>query len=66
MLQAVGDVLTSFIAWVGQIVTSLLQAGGDGVAAGALHPLLPLFAIGIAVSVFMVCFKCIRRVTWGA
>ena len=66
MLNAVGDVLTSFIAWVGQIVTSLLQAGGEGTAAGALNPLLPLFAIGIAVSVFMISMKSIRKVTWGA
>lgn len=66
MLQAVGDVLTSFIGWVGQIVTSLLQTAGEGVTAGALNPLLPLFAIGIAVSVFMVAFKAIRKVTWGA
>lgn len=66
MLQAVGDVLTSFISWVGQIVTSLLQTAGDGVAAGALNPLLPMFVLGIGVSVFMVAMKCIRRTTWGA
>ena len=61
MLKAVGDVLTAFIGYVGDIVTSLLNA-----ETGALSPLLPLFAIGIAVSVFMVAFKAIRKVTWGA
>lgn len=61
MLQAIGDVLTAFIGYVGDIVTSLLTA-----ETGALNPLLPLFAIGIAVSVFMVAFKAIRKVTWGA
>lgn len=61
MLQAVGDVLTAFIGYVGEIVTSLLNA-----ETGALNPLLPLFAIGIAVSVFMVSFKAIRKTTWGA
>ena len=66
MLQAGGEVRTAFIGWVGQIVTSLLQTAGDGVTAGALNPLLPLFAIGIAVAVFMVAFKAIRKVTWGA
>lgn len=66
MLNAVGDVLTAFIGYVGQIVSSLLQAGGDGVSAGALNPLLPLFAIGIGVSVFLVALKAIRKVTWGA
>lgn len=61
MLQAIGDVLTAFIGYVGEIITSLLTA-----ETGALNPLLPLFAIGIAVSVFMVAFKAIRKVTWGA
>lgn len=60
MLAEIGTVLTEFISWVGEIVTALTTSGG------ALYSLLPLFAIGIAVSVFMVCFKCIRRVTWGA
>ena len=42
------------------VVTALTTTGGD------LYALLPLFAIGIAVSVFMVAFKAIRKVTWGA
>lgn len=66
MLEQVGVVLTKFIAWVGQIVNALITAGGDGVAQGALYSLLPLFAIGIGISVFMVAFKAIRKVTWGA
>ena len=61
MLQAVGDVLTAFIGYVGEIVTSLLNA-----ETGALNDLLPLFVMGIAVSVFMVSFKIIRKCTWGA
>lgn len=60
MLAQIGTVLTQFINWVGEIVTSL--TGTDG----ALAPLLPLFCIGIAISVFMVIFKAIRKVTWGA
>lgn len=61
MLQAVGDVLTAFIGYVGQIITSLLNA-----ETGALNDLLPLFVMGIAVSVFMVSFKIVRKCTWGA
>lgn len=60
MLEQIGTVLTQFISWIGEIVTALTTTGGD------LYSLLPLFAIGIAVSVFMVAFKAIRRVTWGA
>lgn len=60
MLEQIGTVLTQFIAWVGEVVTALTTTGGD------LYALLPLFAIGIAVSVFLVAFKSIRRITWGA
>lgn len=60
MLEQIGTVLTQFISWIGEVVTALTTTGGD------LYALLPLFAIGIAVSVFMVAFKAIRKVTWGA
>lgn len=60
MLDQIGSVLTEFISWIGEVVTALTTSGGS------LYALLPLFAIGIAVSVFMVAFKAIRRVTWGA
>lgn len=60
MLEQIGTVLTQFIGWIGDVVTALTTTGGD------LYALLPLFAIGIAVSVFMVAFKAIRKVTWGA
>lgn len=60
MLAEIGTVLTEFISWIGEVVTALTTTGGG------LYALLPLFAIGIAVSVFMVAFKAIRKVTWGA
>ena len=60
MFDAIGQVLTAFIGWVGTVINALVNAEGN------LYALLPLFAIGIAVSVFMVAFKAIRKVTWGA
>ena len=60
MLAAVTSILTTVIDWIGTVVTSLV--GADG----ALAELLPLFAIGIGVSVFMFAMKAIRKVTWGA
>lgn len=66
MFEAIGDVLTAFIGWLGTVINALVTAPGEGVTGGALYGLLPLFAIGIAVSVFMVAFKAIRKVTWGA
>ena len=60
MWTAITDAFTAFIGMVGQMVTALTSTNG------ALAGLLPLFAIGIAISIFMVSMKAIRKVTWGA
>lgn len=54
MWTAIQDAFTNFITMVGELVTALTGQ------AGALAPLLPLFAIGIAISIFMVGFKAIK------
>lgn len=58
MMDAVTAALTTVINWVGSVVTALMTGG-------ALEALLPLFAIGIAVSGFRMAMGSIRRVTWG-
>lgn len=60
MLQAVTSALGTVIEWVGTVVTSLV---GE---AGALSELLPLLAIGVAISALMFGIKAIRSVIWGA
>lgn len=60
MLNAVTTALSTVISWIGTIITSLTQASGG------LSELLPLLAIGIAISAFMFGIKAIRSVTWGA
>lgn len=60
MWSAVQTAFSSVITMVGDLVTALVGENG------ALAPLLPLFAIGIAISLFMVGFKAIRKITWGA
>ena len=45
MLAAVTSGLTTVISWVGTVITAITGENG------ALAPLLPLFAIGIAISV---------------
>ena len=60
MWNAITTAFTAFIGMVGELVTALTGTSG------ALAGLLPLFAIGIAISIFMVGFKAIRKVTWGA
>ena len=47
MLTEVGTALTSVIGWVGDVVTALTTS------TGALYALLPLLAVGIAVSALM-------------
>lgn len=58
MWDAVSDAFGSMITLVGSFLTALLS--------GALSGLLPLFAIGIAISLVMVAVKIVRKVTWGA
>lgn len=60
MLEAVTDGLAEVITWVGSVVTALTSTEG------ALKELLPLLAIGVAVSALMLGIKAIRSFIWGA
>lgn len=60
MLQAVTDAISTVITWVGTVITALTGTNG------ALAPLLPLFAIGIAISAVLLGVKLIKSVVWGA
>lgn len=60
MLEAVTTALTTVIGWVGTVVTALT---GE---AGQLKDLLPLLAVGVAVSALMLGVKAIKSFIWGA
>lgn len=60
MLAAVTSGLTTVIGWVGAVVSSLVGESGE------LSELLPLLAIGVAISALMLGVKVIRSVIWGA
>lgn len=60
MLDAVTSGLGDVIGWVGAVVTALTAENG------ALKELLPLLAIGVAVSALMLGVKAIRSFIWGA
>ena len=60
MLAAVTSAITTVITWVGTVITALTGASG------ALAELLPLFAIGIAISAVLLGIKIIKSVVWGA
>lgn len=60
MLDAVTTGISQVITWIGTVITALTSSSG------ALNPLLPLFAIGIAVSAILLGIKMIKSVVWGA
>lgn len=57
-MDAVGSALTEVISWVGTVITALLS--------GDLSALLPLFAIGIAISALLLGVKIIKTFIWGS
>lgn len=60
MLAAVSSAISTVITWVGDVISALTDT------AGGLAPLLPLFAIGIAISAVLLGIKIIKSVVWGA
>lgn len=58
MLEVVTTSLGTVITWIGTVLTALTS--------GALVGLLPLFAVGISISVVFLAVKAIRTITWGA
>ena len=60
MTAAITTALGTVISWVSTVVSALT---GE---AGQLSALLPLLAIGIAVSALMLGVKAIKSFAWGA
>lgn len=60
MLSAVTDAITTVIGWVGTVIDALLTTDGQ------LGELLPLFAVGVAISAIMLGVKMIKSFIWGA
>lgn len=60
MLEAVTTALSTVIGWVGTVVTALTSTEGE------LSALLPLLAVGVAVSALMLGVKAIKSFIWGA
>lgn len=61
MVTALGNAFTSLIGYVGEFLTALTDT-----ESGVLNGLLPLFAIGIGISLILVCVRIVRKVVWGA
>lgn len=58
MLAAVTSAIGDVLGWIGTVITALTS--------GTLSGLLPLFAIGIAISAVLLGIKIIRSVVWGS
>lgn len=57
MMEAVTSALDTVIDWCGTVVTAVLSGG--------LSALLPLLAVGVAISALMLGVKCIKSFAWG-
>ncbi len=60
MLESVTSGLTTVLGWIGTVVTSITSTSGE------LKELLPLFAVGIAISVVFLGIKAVKSIVWGA
>ncbi len=60
MIAAVTEAFTGVLGWVGSFVDALVTTDGS------LNALLPLFAIGIGVSVVYMVVRVVKSVIWGA
>lgn len=60
MMAAVTSALSTVITWIATVVNSLVGASGE------LNELLPLFAIGISISAFLLGIKAIKSLVWGS
>ena len=60
LLNAVTSGVSTVIKWIAFFLSALVKESG------LLHSLLPLFAIGIAISAILLAIKIIRSVVWGA
>lgn len=63
LLNAVTSAISSVITWIGTFIESLITGGNEP---GALNALLPLFAVGIAISAVLLGVKIVKSVVWGA
>lgn len=60
LLTAVTSGITTVIGWIGTVLDSMIGASGE------LAALLPLFAIGIAISAILLGVRVVRSFIWGA
>lgn len=63
LMTEVTSAISTVISWIGSVIQALV---GNGETPGTLGALLPLFAVGIAISAVLLGVKIIKSVVWGA
>lgn len=68
LLDAVTDAIGTVIQWIGIVINALIgtPSGDAASSVGALSELLPLFAIGIAISAILLGIRVIKSFIWGS
>lgn len=64
MLDALASAFSTVLGAVGSFVKAITGTAGTGGV--DLSSILPLFAIGIAVSLLYAAIRGVRKMTWGA
>lgn len=59
MIAEVGTALSTVIEWCGSVISALTAESG------ALSSLLPLWAVGMAISALLLGVKIIKSFAWG-
>lgn len=59
MIEAVTSALGTVIGWCGTVISAITTTDGD------LSALLPLWGIGVAVTVVFLAVKVIKSFAWG-
>lgn len=59
MIAKVGESLTTVIGWCGDVISAVTASDG------ALAELLPLWAVGVAISALMLGIRVMRGFAWG-
>lgn len=65
MLTAIGDAFEELIGWIGAVISAIFGTATSGSSAGSWSLILPLIAIGLAISIVLVAVKVVRKLAWG-
>lgn len=63
MLDQIGTNFTEVLGWFGEFVNNLVNTPAEG--AQTLHALLPIFLLGVSISIILLGVKITRRLMWG-